>query len=282
MGSVEKKPNTTDNSPTSKIDMSSYLFISINGNGDPSKEFPKAMIVTAIMVVVSALFGTIAMGRMFDPAVINASQESLDSYVANGAYWAFQKLGEYYGLGNFFLIIYALANLIGQLSVLLLSIDAPLRILLADPKTSIYVPTKLLKKNKYGAYINGIKLVFVLSGAIVLFQIFLPGAASVLQTLTKLNAVTMPLRYLWVFLAYYLLKKKGMDNGEYKFTKSQGAGKFWGLWCFIITLISCVLGIYSPNKTTMILNILTPLVLIGLGLIFPAIRAKEDKEAQRA
>lgn len=29
MGSVEKKPNTTDNSPTSKIDMSSYLFISI-------------------------------------------------------------------------------------------------------------------------------------------------------------------------------------------------------------------------------------------------------------
>lgn len=250
--------------------------------GDPSKEFPKAMIVTAIMVVVSALFGTIAMGRMFDPAVINASQESLDSYVANGAYWAFQKLGEYYGLGNFFLIIYALANLIGQLSVLLLSIDAPLRILLADPKTSIYVPNKLLKKNKYGAYINGIKLVFVLSGAIVLFQIFLPGAASVLQTLTKLNAVTMPLRYLWVFLAYYLLKKKGMDNGEYKFTKSQGAGKFWGLWCFIITLISCVLGIYSPNKTTMILNILTPLVLIGLGLIFPAIRAKEDKEAQRA
>lgn len=37
MGSVEKKPNTTDNSPTSKIDMSSYLFISINGNGDDSE-----------------------------------------------------------------------------------------------------------------------------------------------------------------------------------------------------------------------------------------------------
>lgn len=32
MGSVEKKPKTTDNSPTSKIDMSDYLFISINGN----------------------------------------------------------------------------------------------------------------------------------------------------------------------------------------------------------------------------------------------------------
>ncbi len=37
MGSVEKKPDTTDNSPTSKIDMSNYLFISINGNGDDSE-----------------------------------------------------------------------------------------------------------------------------------------------------------------------------------------------------------------------------------------------------
>lgn len=37
MGSVEKKPNVTDNSPTSKIDMSSYLFISINGNGDDTE-----------------------------------------------------------------------------------------------------------------------------------------------------------------------------------------------------------------------------------------------------
>ena len=37
MGSVEKKPITKDNSPTSTIDMRSYLFISINGNGDDSE-----------------------------------------------------------------------------------------------------------------------------------------------------------------------------------------------------------------------------------------------------
>lgn len=247
--------------------------------GDPSKGFPKAMLAAAIMVVISALFGTVAMARMFDPAVINASQESFDSYVANGAYWAFQKLGQYYGLGNFFLIIYALSNLIGQLSILVLSIDAPLRILLGDPKISIHIPQKLLRKNKYGAYINGIKMVVILSGTIILSQILLPGAASVLRALTKLNSVTMPLRYLWVFVAYYLLKKNAMDNGEYKFTKSQGAGKFWGLWCFIITLLSCLLGMYSDDKVTMILNILTPVFLVALGLIFPTIRAKEDGRA---
>lgn len=38
LGKVEKKEDKQDNSPTSKIDMSSYLFISINGNGDDSEE----------------------------------------------------------------------------------------------------------------------------------------------------------------------------------------------------------------------------------------------------
>ena len=47
------------------------------------------------------------MSRMFDPAVINSS-EIQD--VANGSYWAFQKLGQYYHVGDTFLIIYALCN----------------------------------------------------------------------------------------------------------------------------------------------------------------------------
>ncbi|MBL7335197.1 amino acid permease, partial [Escherichia coli] len=85
---------------------------------------------------------------------------------------------------------------------LVVSIDAPLRMLLDDDKTNKYIPRKLLKKNKYGAYINGIKLIIVLAGSIILAQILVPGAATVLRQLTKLNSITMPLRYLWVFLAY--------------------------------------------------------------------------------
>lgn len=95
--------------------------------GDPSKEFPKSMIFAAVMVVICALFGTIAMGMMFDPEVINASASVKQSYISNGSYWAFQKLGNYYGIGNLLLIIYALATAVGQFSTLVISIDAPLR-----------------------------------------------------------------------------------------------------------------------------------------------------------
>ena len=45
--------------------------------------------------------------------------------MTNGAYYAFQKLGEYYHAGNFFVVVYALTNLIGQFSVMVLSVDAP-------------------------------------------------------------------------------------------------------------------------------------------------------------
>lgn len=249
----------------------------VNKMEDSAKGFPKGIIFAAIMVVVCAIFGTIAMSRMFDPAVINASEESFNSYTANGAYWAFQKLGQYYHVGDTFLIIYALCNMIGQFSTLLLSIDAPLRMLFEDENARQYIPSKLLVKNKNGAYTNGIKMEIVLCGAIILLQMFVPGAAAVLTQLTRLNAVCMPLRYLWVFLAYIMLKKAGDKFGrQYYFVKSDKLGMILGAWCFFVTAFSCVLGMYNKDKFTMFLNIATPLVLFALGLILPAIRKKED------
>ena len=252
----------------------------VNKVENPSKGFPKGMISLAIMVVVGAILGTFAMGMMFDPAVINESTESFNSYAANGSYWAFQKLGEYWHVGDFFLIIYAICNLISQFAILVLSIDAPLRMLLDNDDTRQFIPSKLQKKNKYGVYSNGILLVAILSGAIILIQSVVPGAAAVLQQLTKLNSVCMPLRYLWVFVAYLALRK-AYDKipAEYRFVKNQGVAKFFGGWCFLITAASCILGMYSDDLFTFALNVITPVILTALGLIMPQIAKREQKKA---
>lgn len=252
-------------------------------DGNPAKGFPKSMIFAAIMVVVSAIFGTIAMGMMFDPKVINASPDSFNTYVANGAYMAFQQVGKYYGMGNALMIIYAACNAVGQFSTLVVSIDAPLRMLLGDPNTNQYIPKGLLKQNKNGAYINGIKLVIALSGTIILAQIVVPGAAVVLTQLTKLNSVTMPLRYVWVFIAYFLLRYKRNDiHREYRFVKNNGIALFFGGWCFIVTLACCLLGMWSTDTFQLTLNVLTPVVLTALGLILPKIRERQDQKEQQA
>ncbi len=192
----------------------------VNKVKDPSKGFPKGMIMLAVMVMVCAILGTIAMGMMFDPTVINESTDSFKSYVSNGAYWSFQKLGEYYHVGNLLLVIYAACS---HRSVLHTCIKYRYRrILLDNEDARQFVPSGLLKKNEHGAYINGIKMVICLSGSIILIQSFVPGAASVLTQLNKLNSVTMPLRYLWVFAAYIALRKSlNKFNPEYKFTRTR-------------------------------------------------------------
>ena len=250
----------------------------VNKVENPSKGFPKGMIALAIMVVVCAMLGTIAMGMMFDPTVINASEESFNSYAANGAYWAFQRLGQYYGIGDTLLVIYALCNMIGQFAVLIMSIDAPLRMLLDNEDTKQFIPKKLLKQNDVGAYTNGIIMVAVLSGSIILVQSFVPGAAAVLKQLTKLNSVCMPLRYLWVFAAYIALRKAGDKfHPEYRFVKNNTLALAFGVWCFLITAVSCLLGMHSKDSFTMALNVITPLVLSVLGIIMPLLAKQEAR-----
>ena len=174
------------------------------------------------------------------------------------------------------MVIYAWTNVIGQFSTLVLSIDAPLRMLLGSKEAKEFIPTKLLKQNKYGAYTNGIWMVGILSGAIILVQSVVPGATKVLTQLVKLNATTMPLRYLWVFAAYIALRiHKKHFQGSYQFVKNDKLAIFFGAWCFLLTALCCLLGIYSPDPFTLALNILTPVILTALGIILLIIKQHE-------
>ncbi|WEV40451.1 amino acid permease [Lactobacillus sp. ESL0684] len=244
----------------------------VNKLKNPSSNFPKAMISLAIMVMVSAILGTIAMAMMFDPKVVNAH---LNEYISNGPYMAFDKLGKYYGVGGLFMYIYAWCNVIGQFSTLVISIDAPLRMLLGSKEAKDYIPKKLLKLNKHGAYINGIWLIVALSGGLILVQALMPDAQAIMAQLIKLNSIIMPMRYLWIFVAYIALRKqakKFKTNESYQMTKHQGLAYTAGVWCFIVTAACCLLGVYSNDPATLALNIATPVVLFLLGMILPTIR----------
>ena len=71
----------------------------VNQMKDPAKGFSKGMITLAIMVAVCAILGTISLGMMFD------SNNIPNDLMTNGAYYAFQRLGEYYHVGNLFVVI---------------------------------------------------------------------------------------------------------------------------------------------------------------------------------
>ncbi|MEY8308786.1 amino acid permease [Erysipelotrichaceae bacterium 51-3] len=253
----------------------------VNKVNNPGKDFPKGMIALAIMVMICAVLGTIAMGMMIPAAEITGEAQA--SFIANGAYECFQKLGEYYHVGSFFVIVYGACNAIGQFSTLVLSIDAPLRMLLDDESARQFVPKGLLKQNKNGAYVNGIILIGILSGSIIAIQLLGKSAADIITWLTKLNSVCMPMRYLWVFFAYIMLRKAGSKfHSDYVFVKNKNLAIFFGGWCFFVTAACCILGVYQEgDMLRTILNIVMPFVLLALGLIMPAIRKQQD-EAEKA
>ncbi len=254
----------------------------VNKVKDPGKDFPKGMISLAVMVMVCAILGTIALGMMFPPEGV--ADDQVSSFIANGSYESFQKLGEYYHVGNLFVILYGACNAIGQFSTLVLSIDAPLRMLLDDESARQFVPLPLLKQNANGAYVNGIKLVGILSGAIIAIQLLGTGAADIIEWLTRLNSVCMPMRYLWVFFAYIMLRQSSKKwKSDYTFIKNRGMAIFAGGWCFAVTALCCLLGVYAEGDLVRtILNIVMPFVLLALGLIMPEIRKREDAKMNAA
>lgn len=249
----------------------------VNKVENPSKQFPRAMIALAFMVVISAILGSIAMGAMFD------SNNIPDDLMMNGQYYAFQILGNYYHIGDTFLVFFALANMIAQFTVLIISIDAPLRILLSDADER-FIPQKLMKKNRFGAPINGYYIVGVLTSILIILPVFgSENVSGMVEWITKLNAIVMPLRYLWVFVAYILIKKSAQKyNSEYKFVKNNKLGIVIATWCFIFTAFACILGMIptgvSGNEYVfqLTINILTPIVMIILGLILPVIARKTN------
>ncbi len=244
----------------------------VNKMKDPARDFSRGMIALAVMVAVTAVLGTIALGMMFD------SEHIPGDLMTNGAYYAFARLGEYYHAGNFFVIAYALTNLVGQFSVMVLSIDAPLRMLLESADRT-YIPERLLKKNEKGVYVNGQKLIGVIASVLIVVPAFgIRNVDALVRWLVKVNSVCMPLRYLWVFAAYIALKRGGEKfPAVYRFVRNKETGIAIGLWCFLFTAFACLTGIYSEDPFQLVLNIVTPFVLVGLGFIMPMIANRERR-----
>ncbi|MFK4967982.1 APC family permease [Lactococcus garvieae] len=255
----------------------------VNQMKNPAREFPKAMFMLAAMVGVCAVLGSIAMGMLF------TSGNLPDDLMANGAYAAFQMLGEYYGIGKSLMYVYAFTQGIGQIAALAFSIDAPLRILLADADPQ-FVPAWLRKTTAKGTLING----FVLTGILVSIVILMPllgigNMNELVKWLTNLNSVVMPMRYMWVFFAFIMLNRAIKHfTSEYKFIKQKRLAMFAGIWCFLFTLVACVLGMVpkvdfaaDPSAWWFQLtsNILTPVVLILLGMLLPFIARREQKKS---
>ncbi|HIZ96371.1 MAG TPA: amino acid permease [Candidatus Ligilactobacillus excrementavium] len=245
----------------------------------PKVEFPKAMITLALMTTFLTIFGSFSLGIFFD------ANNLPNDLKMNGDYYAFQALGEQYGVGNLFMYIYAWTSVIYMCALLAVLLDAMTRMLISDTGKK-YMPAFLRKKNADGLPINGYILTCTLSGFIMLLGVFLPEMNDIFNWLLNLNGIISPGVTCWIFYAFMRIRKNPEKYpSEYIFIKNDKFAYIVGLLLLLVTGAATLLGIAPQDVEIysgtwwyeLVINIVAIFFLIGLGALLPLIRKREEE-----
>jgi amino acid permease len=183
--------------------------------------------------------------------------------------------------------MFAGTQLVFMLAQLAVLIDAASRVLSADTAVK-FMPKWLLKKNRQGRPIHS----YMLTAGICLFLILLAGTLPdinmIFNWLLNLNGIVSPYKTAWVFVAFLALRaQQDKFTSGYTFIKNKTGAMIVGGWCFLFTFVCATMG-FIPQDTKfgtaafshqMWLNIISVIVLFGLGFVMPALARHQNKKA---
>ena len=243
----------------------------------PKTNFPKAMIALAVMTAFLTILGSFALGIYFDANHIP------NDLKMNGAYYLFDMLGEQFGMGHFLLYFWAWTSLFFNCALVAVLLDAMTRMLISDTGDK-YMPKFLRKKDKNGLPVNGYILTVALSSFIMILGIFLPDMNDIFNWLLNLNSIISPGVTCWIFYSFMRVRKNSKKYpSKYVYIKNDKVAWLVGIALLIVTAVATILG-FAPQDIKqgtglwwyeLIINIVTVVVLIGLGAILPGIRRRE-------
>ena len=235
----------------------------------PKTDFPKAMIALAVMTAFLTILGSFALGIYFDANHIP------NDLKMNGAYYLFDMLGEQFGMGHFLLYFWAWTSLFFNCALVAVLLDAMTRMLISDTGDK-YMPKFLRKKDKNGLPVNGYILTVALSSFIMILGIFLPDMNDIFNWLLNLNSIISPGVTCWIFYSFMRVRKNSKKYpSKYVYIKNDKVAWLVGIALLIVTAVATILG-FAPQDIKqgtglwwyeLIINIITVIVLIGLGAI---------------
>lgn len=245
---------------------------------NPKRDFPKAMWMLAIMTGFLTIFGTLALAMFF-----NAHHIPHD-FKMNGPYYAFQLLGHSLGWGDTLMYIFAVVQAIFMMAQLAVLLDASSRVFAGDVADK-FMHKWLTKKDKHGRPIHSYTTTAGLSLFLLLLTGTLPNINTIYNWLLNVNGIISPYKTCWVFFAFIAMRMhEERYHSDYVFIKNRKAALGVGWWCFIFTFVCATLGFIPQNvelgthafNHQLVLNIITVVVLFGLGFLLPWLRKREE------
>lgn len=224
---------------------------------NPKKDYPKAILISAITICVLYVVGSVCMTMLMPTSEIFAYTGTLEALTV-----ACNLLG----IPLFVVQIVALGITLSIFGAIVLYIAQPTKMLFGQSEKGIF-PEKLTKNNEAGipdkAIFAQAVLVTVLLAGVALF----PAVETIYNVLVTMTALTSLFPYVLLFLAYVKIKREKVDNTEvYQMTKNKSWGIFLGYWELVLCAVAIVCSAL-PVMGNVRDNIIYEVEMIGGGLL---------------
>jgi putative glutamate/gamma-aminobutyrate antiporter len=205
---------------------------------NPSKNFPKAIIIGSLATVAIFVLGTFALGFIIPAKDINLTQSLLIGFDNFFKYLHISWAGP----------IIAVALMFGVLASVLTWVAGPSKGIFTVGKAG-YLPPFFQKSNKHGVQRN---ILLVQGGLVTLLSLLfvvMPSVQSFYQILSQLTILLYLIMYMLMFAAGIALRYK-MKDAERPFRLGKGNALMWiiGSVGFAGSLLAFVLSFIPPGQ----------------------------------
>ena len=244
---------------------------------NPSKNYPKAVLIGSLVTVLIFVLGTFSLGIIIPKEDINLTQSLL---VGFDRYFAFIK-------ASWLSPIIAIALAFGVLAGVLTWVAGPSKGIFAVGRAG-YLPPFFQKTNKIGVQRN----ILLIQGAIVtllgLLFVVMPSVQSFYQILSQLTVLLYLIMYLMMFAAAIYLRYNLKDADRPFRIGGKGNGLMWiiGGLGFLGSLLAFILSFIPPGQIAVGSNamwysvlVIGCIVVVVAPLIIYAMRKPSWKDA---
>ena len=205
---------------------------------NPSKNYPKAIIIGSLATVCIFVLGTFALGVIIPAKDINLTQSLLIGFDNFFRYFHIPWAGS----------VIAVALMLGVLASVLTWVAGPSKGIFTIGKAG-YLPPFFQKSNSHGVQRN----ILLVQGGIVtllsLLFVVMPSVQSFYQILSQLTILLYLIMYMLMFAAAIVLRYK-MKDAERPFRLGKGNALMWilGVVGFSGSLLAFVLSFIPPGQ----------------------------------
>ena len=205
---------------------------------NPSRNYPKAIIIGSIVTVLIFILGTFSLGFIIPAKDISLTQSLLIGFDNYFRHFHISWAGP----------IIAIALMFGVLAGVLTWVAGPSKGIFTVGKAG-YLPPFFQRANKYGVQRN----ILLVQGAIVtllsLLFVVMPSVQSFYQILSQLTVLLYLIMYMMMFAAAITLRYK-MKSTPRPFRLGKGNGLMWllGVVGFCGSLLAFILSFVPPSQ----------------------------------